>query len=444
MKCLSCITGELPAGMTACRNQEKCCCCLCCAAGEAIVNMTMMFEFLKKTYPALTQKDFRYFWFGQCISLMGTWIQATAQQWLVYSLTKSAFLLGLLGVAQFGPMLVFSLVAGVYVDRYPKKQLLLISQTLLMVQAIGLALLVWTEWVTYEYVLVFAVLLGLVNTLDQPARQSFISELVDKEYLRNAINLNSAIFNAARMVGPALAAFLMEEYGAGLVFFLNGLSFIPVIISISLISSRYTQRQLLRHRVHQEVWEGLKYVKHRTPLRGSILSLLAVGTFVMNYNVFTPLYAADILQAGIQGYGLIMSSIGVGSLIGAMGVATFAKGRPTQRLLMGSGFCVSVALIILGNVSTPSLAVATCACLGFFHILFITTANSMLQVNTDNEFRGRVMSIYFLAFTGITPIGNMFAGSVMEHLGTDRGIMVCGYISIFLLSLVLINLNNKH
>ena len=399
----------------------------------------MNYEFLKKTYPALTQRDFQYFWFGQCISLMGTWIQATAQQWLVYSLTKSALLLGLLGVAQFGPALALSLVAGVYVDRYPKKKVLILTQSLLMAQALGLALLVWTEWITYEYVLLFAVGLGLVNTLDQPARQSFLSELVEKEYLRNAISLNSAIFNAARMVGPALAAFLMEEYGAGLAFFLNGLSFIPVIIGISLISSRQTKRQLIRQPVHQEIRAGLAYVKERTLLKSSLFSLLVVSAFVMNYNVVTPLYAADILHSGLQGYGLLASAIGFGSMVGAIGVATFAKGLPTMGLLIGSGLGVSAVLISLGSISTLNLAVAVCACLGFFNILFITTANSLIQVNTDHEFRGRVMSIYFLAFTGTTPIGNIVAGSLIDHLGTATGIVLCGSVSIVLLCLVLVH-----
>ena len=398
----------------------------------------MNYEFLKKTYPALTQRDFRYFWFGQCISLIGTWIQATAQQWLVYSLTKSAFLLGLLGVAQFGPALALSLVAGVYVDRYPKKKVLLLTQSLLMVQALGLAVLVLTERVTYEYVLMFAAGLGLVNTLDQPARQSFLSELVEREYLRNAISLNSAIFNAARLVGPALAAFLMEEYGAGLAFLLNGLSFIPVIIGISLISSRQTERRLVRQSVIREIADGLAFVKQRSLLRCSIFSLLVVSAFVMNYNVVTPLYAAEILHSGVQGYGLLASAIGFGSLIGAIGVATFGKGLPTMGLLISSGLSVSAGLIILGSVSTLTPAVAICACLGFFNILFITTANSMIQVNTDHEFRGRVMSIYFLAFTGTTPIGNIFSGALIEHLGTATGIVVCGFVSIVLLCLVLV------
>lgn len=206
---------------------------------------------LKQTFPALTERNYRYFWLGQCISVIGTWMQVTAQQWLVYSLTKSALLLGLLGAAQFGPVMCLSLVAGVFIDRYPKKRLIIITQVGLMLQAFILALLVWSGQVTYWRVLLLATLLGFINTLDQPTRQSFMPELVERKYLRSAIGLNSAIFNVARMTGPALAAVLMAKYGPGLLFFINGISFIPVIIGLSLIRIKPFTRNTVQKKILQ-------------------------------------------------------------------------------------------------------------------------------------------------------------------------------------------------
>lgn len=231
---------------------------------------------LKETYPALTQRNFRYYWFGQCISLIGTWMQSTAQQWLVYSLTKSALLLGLLGVAQFGPVMCLSLFAGVFIDRYPKKSLLIFTQISLMIQAFILTLLVWSGHVTYWNVFILAAFLGLVNTLDQPTRQSFTPELVERKDLRSAIGLNSAIFNVARMIGPALAAVLMAQYGAGPLFFLNGITFIPVIIGLSFIKTKPHKKEKIQTKMFVEILEGLKYIRRSSPLRSAVLSTLVL------------------------------------------------------------------------------------------------------------------------------------------------------------------------
>ena len=193
------------------------------------MSSTLVINSLKRTFPALKYRNFRYFWFGQCISLIGTWMQITAQQWLVYTMTKSALLLGLLGVVQFGPIMCLSLFAGVFVDRYNKKLILIFTQISSMIQALALAILVWSGHIVYWEVLVLAALLGLANTLDMPARQSFMPDLVEKKDLRSAIGLNMAVFNSARIIGPGLSALLMARFSAGLLFFLNGISFIPVI-----------------------------------------------------------------------------------------------------------------------------------------------------------------------------------------------------------------------
>ena len=401
---------------------------------------------LKKTYPALTSRNFRYFWFGQCISLIGTWTQMTAQQWLVYTLTKSAFLLGLLGVAQFGPVMLLSLFAGVFVDRYPKKKMLVFTQISLMIQAFILAFLVWSGHIVYGEIFVLAVLMGLVNTLDLPARQSFMPDLVDRKDLRSAIGLNSAIVNVARIIGPAIAALLMARFGAGLLFFINGISFLPVLLGLYLIDAKPTRIKRVEKKVLSEILEGLQYIRHSPALAGGILSMLAVGTFVMNFNVVIPLFAADVLKQGVDGFGLILSASGAGSLVGALLVASQAKGIPRFRMLFGSAFLVSALLIVLNFIYTLPLAVVMFAIIGFVNIIFITTTNSMIQLNSEERYRGRVMSVYSFAFAGTTPIGNLFAGIITEKLGAGMGFLMCGAVSAMLILLIVINtvLKKRH
>ena len=395
----------------------------------------------KKAFPALTYCNFRYFWFGQCISLVGTWAQATAQQWLVYTLTKSALLLGLLGAAQFGPVMFLSLFAGVFVDRYPKKKMLLFTQTALMIQAFVLAILVWSGHIVYGEVFVLAALMGLVNTLDLPTRQSFMPDLVDRKDLRSAIGLNSAIVNVARMIGPALAALLMARFGAGLLFLINGISFLPVIYGLYLIKLKDKPPVLkkVEKNVLSEILEGLNYIRRSPALLGAILSMLAVGTFVMNFNVVIPLFAAEVLKQDVHGYGLLLSASGAGSLVGALLVATQAKGNPRFRMLFGSALLVSALLVLLNFIYTLPLAVVMFAIIGFTNIIFITTANSTIQLNSGEEYRGRVMSVYSFAFAGTTPIGNLFAGIMTEKLGPGMGFLICGAISGLLIFIIVIN-----
>lgn len=398
---------------------------------------------VKKTFPALSYRNFRYFWFGQCISLIGTWMQTTAQQWLVYTLTKSALLLGLLGVAQFGPVMLLSLFAGVIVDRYPKKRMLIFTQTSLMIQAFVLSLLVWLGHITYLEVLVLAAFMGLINTLDLPTRQSFMPDLVDRKDLRSAIGLNSAIVNVARMIGPAVSAVLMAKFGAGLLFFINAISFLPVILGIYLIRTKPTMIKKVEKKVFSEIKEGLKYIRQSPVLLGAVLSMLAVGTFVMNFNVIIPIYAAQALKQGIHGYGLLLSASGAGSLIGALLVASMAKGNPRLRLLFGSAFLVSAFLILLNYIHTLPLAAGMFVIIGFINIVFITTVNSAIQLNSGDAYRGRVMSVYSFAFAGTTPIGNLFAGSITEKLGPGMGFLACGGVSLFLVVLTIINVFKK-
>ena len=402
------------------------------------ISSPLVISGLKRAFPALKYRDFRYFWFGQCLSLIGTWMQITAQQWLVYTLTKSALLLGLLGVAQFGPVMCLSFFAGVFVDRYPKKQILIFTQTIQMIQALVLALLIWFGQIAYWQVLILAVFLGLSNTLDIPARQSFVPDLVKREDLRSAIGLNMVVFNTARIVGPALSALLMARFGAGLLFFLNGISFVPVIIFLCLITTKSAVIKKVEKKILTEVMEGLNYIRHSSAMLSAVLSVLVLSIFVMNFNVIIPLYSAEVLKQGVSGYGLLMSASGVGSLIGALLAASKVMGNPKIRILFGSAFIASTLLVLLNFIHSLLLAFGMLTIIGFFTIIFMNTANLTLQLNSSDEFRGRVMSVYSFAFAGATPIGNIFAGSITEKLGSGMGFLICGVLSGFFIGLIAI------
>lgn len=403
------------------------------------MSSTLVINSLKRTFPALKYRNFRYFWFGQCISLIGTWMQITAQQWLVYTMTKSALLLGLLGVVQFGPIMCLSLFAGVFVDRYNKKLILIFTQISSMIQALALAILVWSGHIVYWEVLVLAALLGLANTLDMPARQSFMPDLVEKKDLRSAIGLNMAVFNSARIIGPGLSALLMARFSAGLLFFLNGISFIPVIIYLYQINSKFTVIKKVEKKVFAEILEGLKHIRHSSTMLSTVFSLFVLSIFILNFNVILPIYSVEVLNQGVRGYGFLMSATGAGSLIGALLIASKGRGKPKIQMLFACAFIASTLLVILNFIHSLVLAIGLLTIIGFFTLIVMNTANMILQLNSSDEFRGRVMSVYSFAFAGTIPIGSIFAGSITEKFGSGMGFLICGVLGGFFIVLIAIN-----
>jgi len=400
-------------------------------------------ENLANSFSALKHRNFRYFWFGQCISLLGTWVQRTAQLWLVYSLTRSPFLLGILGVFQFGPMLLFSIFAGPLVDRFSKKRLLIITQSILMIQAFILAALIWTGHVRYWHILVLAMIMGFVNTIDMPTRQSFIIEMVGKEDLLSGVALNSAIVNLAKIVGPAISGIAIASLGTASCFFLNGISFIAVLIGLFLINTREGTIRPKNHSVLSDTLEGLRYILTSPVLLRAILVMLAVGTFAMNSDVVIPVFAKEVVHKGASGYGYLLSAMGLGSLIGAILVSVRSKKRPGGKLLFISAVLECLSYIILGFIRDYGLSIVFLSILGFFSVVFMTTANSTVQLNSAGEYRGRVMSVYTLAFAGTTPIGNFFAGTVTEKLGANAGFFACGSVTILCITGILLWLWGK-
>lgn len=381
---------------------------------------------MARGFPALGHKNFRNFLFGQCISLVGTWSQRTAQQWLVYSMTQSPLLLGFLGVAQYTPTLVFSLFAGVLVDRYPKKRSLIFTQSVMMAQALLLAALVWSGQVRYWQILLLAAVLGCIDTLDVPTRQSFFIELVGRKDLTGAIALNSAIVNAARIVGPAIAGLMMLHWGIAFCFLFNGFSFIAVLAGLLAIRGDESPVRASQGKMLAETRAGLRYIAGNRQLGVAVLAMLVVSTFAMNTNVLIPVLAKEILAREAGGFSLLLSAMGGGALLAALLISYGGKARLQQKTIFQSGLLLCLLLITFGMIRQFLLAMLLLFLVGICSMVFLASVNSTLQMNASDQFRGRTMSVYSLAFMGTTPIGNLFAGAVTQRFGPAVGFLACG------------------
>lgn len=390
-------------------------------------------EKLNNPFIALKHRNFRLYWLGMWVSLIGTWMQNIAQPWLAYSLTRSPLLLSLVGALQFTPVLLFSLFAGVVVDRFQRKKILFFTQTSFLLITLTLAVLVFTGRVRYGHILILASIMGVVNTLDMPTRQAFVVELVGQSDLMNAIALNSTVFNAARIAGPALAGIVMASLGMGFCFLANSLSFAAVIFSLFFIHP-YTSPQVERPRspVWKEIKDGLLFIRHTPILLSTVAAMTVVGIFGANYSVLVPVFTKQILQRGEAGFGFLLSFLGIGSLVGALAVAAQSRSGPKRSNLEYAPLCLALLLIITGITTRYLTAGLALALTGFFFVTFTSTVNTTLQVNTSEEYRGRVMSVYSLVFGGSAPLGNLFSGAVTENFGPRIGFIACG-VMIFLI-----------
>ena len=368
---------------------------------------------------ALNHRDFRLFFTGQLISLVGTWMQSVGQAWLVLELTNSPFKLGVIGTLQFGPMLFFSFVAGAIADRVPKRRVLIGTQTALMLQALLLSGLAWTGHVQYWHVAVLATLYGFVTTLDMPTRQAFIVEMVGKEDLMNAIALNSAMFNGARIVGPAAAGLLVARYGVAPAFLLNGVSFLAVIMALSGMQAEGFPHPRTGSSVLQDILAGVRYALG-TPLVSLNLGLtLFISLFVVNHSVLVPLLARDVLHEGAQGFGFLMAGLGLGAVAGAIALAVLGSRRPRLVILLGAAILASLTVLAVSLLRQFWPAAVALGLVGFFQIVFMASCNSTLQMTVPDRLRGRIMSLYAFVFAGMSPIGSFFAGSMAQVFGVS-------------------------
>ncbi len=379
---------------------------------------------------AFAHRDFRLFWSGQFFSLIGTWMQSVAQAWLVLELTDSPFRLGLVSTLQFTPILLFAVFTGALADRLPKRRLLLVSQSVLCLQASLLAALVWLGHVQYWHVAALATLYGLANSVDMPARQSFIVEMVGKADLQNAVAINSAMFNGARVIGPALAGLVIARWGEGPAFILNALSFVPVFVALLAMRAPGAPPAAVRRRLSVELFEGLAYA-WRTPRISIVLGLVVVvSAFLMNNNVLVPLVARKLLHEDAHVLGLMMAALGVGAVGGAVTLAALSGSRPRLSRLAAAALTLGGAIAALATVHGPRSAAALLLVTGFCGVFFMASANTTLQLAVPDELRGRMMSLYALAFTGVTPFGAILLGSVIEAFGVRIGLVIAGGVGV--------------
>ena len=386
---------------------------------------------LKFMLRALRYRNYRVFFIGQGMSLMGTWMQQVAMSWLVYQLTNSPFFLGVVGFSSQIPTFVTAPFAGVLVDRWNRRSILLTTQALSLVQALILAALALSGHIGFLHIIVLSIFLGLVNGFDIPARQALVYELVDEpEDLPNAIALNSLIFNAARLAGPAMAGILIAAVGEGVCFLLNAVSFLTVLLALAAI--RLKPQKIITHQGHvlRGLKEGVVYAFGFMPIRAMLLLLGLVSLVGMPYGVLMPVFARDVLHGGPQTLGFLMGSVGVGALGGALFLASRQSARGLGRIavLALSVFGGGVIAFSFSRRLMFSLPLILTA--GFGILVLIASLNTILQTIVDDDKRGRVMSLYTMAFMGMAPFGSLLVGSIADSFGAPLTLRASGLVCI--------------
>ena len=383
----------------------------------------------RNTFASLRHRNFRLFFGGQLISLIGTWMQNTAQGWLVYELTGSKILLGVVAAVGSTPMMLFSVVGGSVADRHSKRRIVLFTQTAMMLYAFAFAALVWSGRIRPWHILVLAALGGLALAFDMPARQAFMVEMTSREDLINAISLNSSIVNGARVVGPSVAGLLMARVGIATCFLLNGLSFVAVIAGLWLMRLPKFVPPARATSAWAHAAEGFAYVWSQSRMRTLLILFAIVGVFGWSYSVLMPAFARDVLGVGQARYGVLLSANGLGALLGALTVATLGAHVNRRFLVLGGLLFFSAMLLCLAWVRNYYLALVVLALAGWGMLLFFSTTNTLLQTSASDEMRGRVMGIWTLVFGGTTPLGGLEAGAVSHYLGVrwavTIGALVC-------------------
>jgi MFS family permease len=390
---------------------------------------------LPRGLSAFNHRNFRLFWFGQLISLAGTWMQSVAQAWLVLQLTSDPLALGLVAAAQFMPVLVLGLFAGVLADSVNKRNALVWTQVLSAVLALILGLLVFANTVQVWQVLVLALLLGCVNAFDMPIRQSFVVEMVGRDDVANAVALNSAVFNATRIVGPAIAGIFIATIGMAPLFFFNSISYLAVVVGLLMMRTSELHKPVGRSHVERTVRsvvdhlvEGLRYVRESRLILIAIVVLGIVSTFTLNFQVLIPVMAQDVLHGNADTYGFLMAASGAGSLVSALAIAFFM--RPTMRLLLAGTAAIGAGFIGLSMVVSLPLDLVLMFIVGFGVIAMAATTNTTIQLSTPDALRGRVMSVYTTVFAGSVPFGGLFSGYLAAVYGVQFALAVGGVIAL--------------
>jgi MFS family permease len=387
-------------------------------------------------FGALRHRNFRLYWSGQVVSLVGTWMQSVSQPWLVLELGGNAFQVGTVIALQFAPALFLAPIGGVLADRFDKRGLLLVTQAFAMLQAATLFGLTFSGSIEIWQIQVLALILGVTSAFDMPVRQSFVAEVVPKDDLLQAIALNSASFNLARVVGPAIAGITLALFGSAFNFGINTLTYTAVLLGLLLIDPSTLLRVPIpevRPSIRFSLAEGFRYARD-TPAVLWMLGLLGgMSIFAMNFQTLLPLFARITLGLDAGGYGALFAVMGLGSLLGSLVLAFMGERRPRLRLILGGGAAFLAFEVMLGLIRAPALAYPTVALVGLTSMLMVNTINASVQRSVPDELRGRVMALYVTVFAGSGPIGGLFAGGVAQVLGPPAGfILGAAFASIFL------------
>src|SRR6266478_2622665 len=376
----------------------------------------------RHTFRALRHRNYRLFFWGQLVSLIGTWMQQTAMSWFVYEITNSKLLLGAVAAVGSAPMMLFSIWGGSLADLYPKRTIIIATQTAQMICAFLLAAGAWAGFATPLFIIIIAALNGVAMGFDMPARQAFTVEMTSREDLLNAISLNSSIVNGARVVGPSIAGLMIAAVGVAMCFFLNGLSFIAVIASLLLMRLPPFKRKIEIVSAGEHAWEGIVYSMRHPRVRTILGLFLAVGVFGWSYATLMSAFARDLLGRGANRYGVLMSASRTGAFVGALMVATYGHLFTPRKLALGGVWLFSAAMLAFSFTRSFSLALLFLFAAGFGMLLFFSTSNTLLQTIVPDEMRGRVMGVWSLVFGAMIPLGSLEAGAVAHWLGTALAI----------------------
>ncbi len=385
------------------------------------------------TFSSFKSRNYRLFFAGQSVSLIGTWMQKTAVSWVVYGLTHSKFMLGVTLFATMFPSFIFSFIGGVAADRYDRYKLLLATQVASMLQAVLLTALIFSKNYNVWQILALSAILGIINAFDVPARQSLIQEMVDdKENLPNALALNSSMVNLSRLIGPALAGLVIEKLGNDVCFGLNALSFVAVIISLLLMRLPAHIHRPNNKNVWAQLVEGAVYIK-QTPAIAFVIGILAlVSLLVLPFATLIPVYAKDIFHGTASTFGVIDSAIGLGAFAGAIYLASLKPGTDLNRVLAINTFVLGAGLALFSYTTYYPLALVFITVSAFGMMSQITITNTLIQTQVNPAFKGRVISLYAMVFFGMQPLGGLVVGSVSQHAGVQATVLAEGLIAVLM------------
>ncbi|HVA99324.1 MAG TPA: MFS transporter [Bacteroidia bacterium] len=383
-------------------------------------------------FRALKHKNYRLFFAGQTISLIGTWMQQIAMNWLVYRLTNSVFLLGTVGFATQMSTFVLAPFAGVYTDRWNRHKILITTQSLSLLQALIFTILIFTHTIAVWHIFVLAVFLGFVNAFDIPARQAFLVQMIDdRKDLPNAIALNSSVFNAARLVGPAVAGILIALLGEGFCFLLNSVSYVAVIIALLMMKNFQPQGKANSKKVWEHLREGFSYAFHLPTVRNILILLAIISLFGMPYSVLMPVFAKKIFLGGAHTYGFLTGATGIGALIAAFFLAARKDAIGLGKILFIGSLIFGTSILLFSLSHNLVLSLFILVAIGFGQIVQMASGNTIIQTQVDDSMRGRIMSIYTMAFRGFMPLGCLLAGTLATLIGAPYTLFLGSTVCIF-------------